>query len=110
MDLGPDIKIDYALPFVPFKNEEEYQYLNILKKIVNHGIKREDRTGTGTVSIFGETQEFNLRDTFPMLTTKRMFFRGIFEELMLYLVDKPIIKFLMKKVLIFGMEIPVENS
>ena len=38
MDLGPDIKIDYALPFVPFKNEE-YQHLNILKKIVNHGIK-----------------------------------------------------------------------
>jgi dihydrofolate reductase / thymidylate synthase len=85
MDLGPEVKVHYALPFVPFKNEEEYQYLNILKKIIDCGIKREDRTGTGTISVFGETQEFNLRDTFPMLTTKRIFFRGIFEELMLYL-------------------------
>ena len=85
MDLGPDIKVHYALPFGPFKNKEEYQYLNILKKIIDCGIKREDRTGTGTISVFGETQEFNLRDTFPMLTTKRMFFRGIFEELMLYI-------------------------
>ena len=82
---GLDIRVDYALPFVPFKNEEEYQYINILKNILTNGIKRQDRTGTGTLSVFGTHQEFDLRDTFPLLTTKRMFLRGIFEELMLYL-------------------------
>ena len=61
------------------------QYINLLEKITSEGISKEDRTGTGTLSIFGETQKFNLRDTFPLLTTKRMFLRGIFEELMLYL-------------------------
>lgn len=84
-DEGLDIEIQYALPYEPYKNIEEYQYLNILKQILNKGIKRQDRTGTGTLSIFGTHQEFNLRDTFPMLTTKRIFLRGIFEELMLYL-------------------------
>ena len=68
-----------------FVNREEMQYINLLEKITSEGISRGDRTGTGTLSIFGETQKFNLRDTFPLLTTKRMFLRGIFEELMLYL-------------------------
>jgi dihydrofolate reductase/thymidylate synthase len=68
-----------------FENIEENQYLNLLEKITSQGIQRGDRTGTGTLSVFGETQKFNLRDTFPLLTTKRMFLRGIFEELMLYL-------------------------
>ena len=49
------------------------------------GIKRGDRTGTGTLSTFAEVQKFNLRETFPMLTTKRIFFKAVFEELMLYL-------------------------
>ena len=79
------VEVNYALPYPPFKNIEELQYINLLKKISTQGIKREDRTGTGTLSVFGETQEFDLRDTFPMLTTKRIFLRGIFEELMLYL-------------------------
>nr|QDY51803.1 thymidylate synthase [Mimiviridae sp. ChoanoV1] len=84
-DSGLNVKVYYPLSFPPFKNEEEYQYLNILNKILESGLKREDRTGTGTLSVFGTHQEFNLRDTFPILTTKRMFLRGIFEELMLYL-------------------------
>ena len=68
-----------------YKNLEEQQYLDLLYKIGMEGIKKEDRTGTGTISVFGETQKFNLRNTFPLLTTKKMFLRGIFEELMLYL-------------------------
>jgi len=85
MDTNRDFIVYHSLPYVPFKNNEEYQYLNLLKKISEEGIKREDRTGTGTISIFGETQEFDLRDTFPILTTKRLFLRGVFEELMLYI-------------------------
>ena len=55
------------------------------KKIINEGLDRDDRTGTGTLALFGERQEYDLTDTFPLLTTKRMFTRAIFEELMLYL-------------------------
>ena len=68
-----------------YKNLYEYQYLNILSKILKTSNKKNDRTGTGTLSVFGEFLEYDLRNTFPLLTTKRMFFRGIFEELMLYL-------------------------
>lgn len=68
-----------------FRKDGERQYLNILKKILDDGIERNDRTGTGTLATFGERQEYDLQDTFPLLTTKRMFTRAIFEELMLYL-------------------------
>ena len=80
-------KKDYDLEAQPitYKNVEEQQYLDLLYKIGMFGIKRGDRTGTGTLSTFGEVQKFNLRDTFPMLTTKRIFFKAVFEELMLYL-------------------------
>tara|TARA_B100000767_G_scaffold262349_1_gene274915 strand:+ start:1128 stop:2561 length:1434 start_codon:yes stop_codon:yes gene_type:complete len=63
----------------------ENQYLNLLKKILDEGLERDDRTGTGTLALFGERQEYNLEDTFPILTTKRIFIRAVFEELMLYL-------------------------
>lgn len=68
-----------------FVNKEEYQYLNIMRDILDNGIERGDRTGTGTISNFGERQRYNLRETFPMLTTRRQFFKGIFEEFMFYL-------------------------
>lgn len=69
-------------------NKEEMQYLSSLKYIVNKGIKREDRTGIGTLSIFGKQFEYDLTDTFPLLTTKKMFTRAIFEELALYISGK----------------------
>ena len=68
-----------------WKNIEEEQYITTLKNIVNNGIETNDRTGVGTLSIFGERFTYNLEDTFPALTTKKIFLRGIFEELMLYL-------------------------
>ena len=93
-----DVKTDiYGENGVIFKNEEEQQYLDLLYKIGLHGIKREDRTGVGTISTFGEVQKFNLRDTFPLLTTKRMFFKAIFEELMLYLRGQTDNKILQEK-------------
>ena len=66
-------------------NFEENQFLGILRKILDEGIERDDRTGTGTLATFGERQEYDLTDTFPLLTTKRIFTRAVFEELMMYL-------------------------
>jgi len=68
-----------------WRNLEEEQYLNTLKEILDDGIERNDRTNVGTLSVFGKSFKYNLRDTFPILTTKRVFFRAVFEELMLYL-------------------------
>ena len=82
---------------IVYQNEEEQQYLDLLYKIGLEGIKRDDRTGIGTISTFGEVQKFNLRDTFPLLTTKRMFFKAIFEELMLYLRGQTDNKILQEK-------------
>ena len=66
----------------------EYQYLNIMKNILDNGIDRNDRTNTGTLSLFSTTQRYDLSKTFPMSTTKRIFIRGVFEELLLYLSGK----------------------
>ena len=69
-------------------NKEEQQYLDTLHNIITNGIETEDRTGVGTYSLFGERFVYNLEDTFPALTTKKIFLRGVFEELMLYLSGK----------------------
>ena len=71
-----------------WQNIEEETYLQTLKNIITNGIETEDRTGVGTYSIFGEKFTYNLEDTFPALTTKKIFLRGVFEELMLYLSGK----------------------
>ena len=61
---------------------EEMQYLNLIRRIIDTGAKRDDRTGTGTLSLFGAQMRFSLRNgTFPLLTTKKVFYRGIAEEL-----------------------------
>lgn len=61
---------------------DEFQYLNLIKEIIEKGCEKSDRTGTGTKSIFGAQMRFDLRDgTFPLLTTKKVFYRGIAEEL-----------------------------
>ena len=64
------------------KNHDELQYLDLVKKIIENGNEKGDRTGTGTYSLFGAQMRYNLRDgTFPLLTTKKVFWRGIAEEL-----------------------------
>ena len=63
-------------------NENEQQYLDLCRKILERGVARDDRTHTGTMSLFGETMRFSLRGgVVPLLTTKRVFVRGIVEEL-----------------------------
>lgn len=68
----------------PSHNAEEHAYLDLCQDIVNSGELRKDRTGTGTYSIFGPPQlRFSLRDDIlPLLTTKRVFYRGVLEELL----------------------------
>ena len=67
-------------------NHEEHQYLNMIQDVINNGVFREDRTGTGTYSIFGGQMRYSLRNhQFPLLTTKKVFMRGIVEELRWFL-------------------------
>lgn len=62
-------------------NHQEQNYLNLIKKVLIFGNDKDDRTGVGTLSIFGEQLKFNLDGEFPLLTCKKVFFKGVFEEL-----------------------------
>lgn len=65
---------------------EEYQYLNHIDRIIREGIKRSDRTGVGTLGIFGAQMRYSLHDgVFPLLTTKRVFWRAVAEELLWFI-------------------------
>jgi dihydrofolate reductase/thymidylate synthase len=61
---------------------EELQYLDLIREVIETGVQRGDRTNTGTLAVFGRQMRFSLRhNVFPLLTTKRVFWRGVAEEL-----------------------------
>lgn len=72
----------------------EQQYLNLLRDIMAHDTFKDDRTGTGTISVFGRQTRYNLAEGFPLLTTKKVFIRGIIHELLWFLKGESNIKYL----------------
>ncbi|XP_017860469.1 PREDICTED: thymidylate synthase [Drosophila arizonae] len=84
-------------PIEKLRNKDEEQYLDLIKRIIDNGDERMDRTMVGTRSIFGAQMRFNLRDSFPLLTTKRVFFRGVAEELIWFIAGQTDAKILQEK-------------
>ena len=70
------------------------QYNELLRHVMQHGTKKEDRTGTGTVSVFGYQMRFNLQDGFPLVTTKKVHTKSIIHELLWFLKGETNIKYL----------------
>ncbi len=71
-----------------------HQYLSLMRKVRENGVKKEDRTGTGTLSLFGHQMRFDLSEGFPVITTKKLHLRSIIHELLWFLKGDSNIQYL----------------
>ena len=85
------------------------QYLDLVKFVLENGEKKEDRTGTGTLSVFGYQNRYDLREGFPLVTTKKVYFRGILHELLWFLKGDTNIKYLVDRNVKIWNEWPYET-
>jgi thymidylate synthase len=78
------------------KNNVDSQYLEYLKCILKNGVEKVDRTGTGTISIFDYSMRFSMKEGFPLLTSKKVFLKGVIHELIWFLRGDTNIKYLVE--------------
>jgi thymidylate synthase len=74
----------------------DYQYQTLLQTILEHGVEKDDRTGTGTKSIFGYTVRHNMQEGFPLLTTKKMAWKSVVVELLWFLNGRTDLRYLLE--------------
>ena len=84
-------------------------YLDLLRDVRDNGVGKDDRTGTGTRSVFGRQLRFNLADGFPLLTTKKVYLRGIIHELLWFIRGDTNIKYLVDNSVGIWTEWPFQN-
>jgi len=77
-------------------NNIDTQYQKLLQEIIHFGVEKSDRTGTGTKSLFGRQIRHKMSEGFPLLTTKKMYFKGVVVELLWFLRGDTSIEYLLE--------------